>query len=155
MIAAGSILHYLDYTQHSHLEHITSLTRIDADTFVRLDRFTVRNLELFQSAAPEGKSLTDVIDKTLTPMGSRMLKKWVKFPLLNIEAITARQEGVEYFFRDTELRDRCAMILEQIGDLGRLIGRMSTRRASGRDLLTLGQSLRGAAEIKRLLLDSD
>lgn len=155
VIAAGSILHYLDYTQHSHLEHITSLTRIDADTFVRLDRFTVRNLELFQSAAPEGKSLTDVIDKTLTPMGSRMLKKWVKFPLLNIEAITARQEGVEYFFRDTELRDRCAMILEQIGDLGRLIGRMSTRRASGRDLLTLGQSLRGAAEIKRLLLDSD
>ncbi|MCM1153546.1 MAG: DNA mismatch repair protein MutS [Muribaculum sp.] len=155
VIAAGSILHYLDYTCHTNIKHIVSLTRIDSDRYVRLDRFTIRNLELINSTAEEGRSLVDVIDKTLTPMGSRMLRRWILFPLLDAEQIRARQEAVEEFFRNTGVRDSSADVLRRMGDLERLTGRMASRRATGRDLLSLRDALKAAADLKRILTSSD
>lgn len=155
VIAAGSILHYLDYTQHNHISHISSLNRIDGDKYVRLDRFTVRNLELFDSYGPDGMTLRRVLDKCRTPMGSRMLAQWINFPLLSIPEITARQDAAEHFFRRPELRDSADDTLSSMGDLGRMVARMSSRRSCGRDLLALGRSLKAAADLKKILGDSD
>ncbi|MDE6218791.1 MAG: DNA mismatch repair protein MutS [Muribaculaceae bacterium] len=155
VIAAGSILHYLDYTKHSHLGHISSLIRLDGTKYVRLDRFTIRNLELLNPYTPEGKSLIDVVDKTFTPMGSRKLVRWIQFPLKDIEAIKERHDAVDSFFRNPEMREASAGILQRMGDLERMTGRMSTRRASGRDLLALAASLSAAADLKQQLLGSD
>lgn len=155
VIAAGSILYYLDYTKHTHVDHISSLVPFFSDRYVRLDRFTVRNLELINSYTSEGKSLIDVIDRTLTPMGSRMLVKWLTFPLLEVGHIRARQEAVEYFFRDVELREKAGSILQAVGDLERLTSKMSTRRANGRDILALAASLKAVADLKRELQTCD
>ncbi|MCM1475895.1 MAG: DNA mismatch repair protein MutS [Muribaculaceae bacterium] len=155
IIAAGSILHYLDYTKHNHLGHISSLNRIDDSKYVRLDRFTLRNLEIINAATPEGKSLIDIIDKTATPMGSRMLVRWLQFPLLDIDRIRARHDAVDYFFRDAGTREDSRSTLQSMGDLERLVARMSTRRASGRDLLSLRDSLKNGAYLKRILGNAD
>ncbi len=155
VVAAGSLLHYLDLTQHNHISHITSLARIDGDRFVRLDRFTVRNLELIQPLAAEGKSLLQVIDKTVTPMGSRKMRSWLSFPLLDVKEIVRRQDAVEYFFRDTICRDRCEEALRGVGDLERLMAKLASRRITPREFVQMRDSLKSVEMLRRLLLDTD
>ena len=155
VIAAGSLLHYLDITQHTDISHITTLGRIDRDLYMHLDKFTVRNLELLYPLSEGGISLLSVIDKTLTPMGARLLRKWLSFPLLNIEEIRKRQDGAEYFFRDPECRERVEDALRGIGDLERLGAKVSARRITPRDFLRLRDALEGCALIKQTLEDCD
>lgn len=154
VIAAGSLLHYLDLTEHKNLSHLTSISRIDENSSMRLDPFTVRNLEILDSMAPEGTALIDVIDLTLSPMGSRLLRKWLSFPLLDIKRIEKRQNVVEYFFRDTTCRQQIEIILRKTGDLQRLVSRLSTLKANPRDLLQLSASLNAAAALKKTLSET-
>lgn len=151
VIAAGSLLHYLDLTKHENTRHITTLARIDGDRYVRLDRFTLRNLELIDSSSEEGMSLLNVIDRTLTPMGARLLHRWLPFPLIDVNEIRHRHDAVEFFFRYPELRDNIAEMLRHTGDIERLGGKLSTRRISPRDFLTLKDSLFAAARIRKWL----
>lgn len=154
VVAAGSLLYYLDLTQHTNISHITSLARIDGDRYVRLDKFTIRNLELLNPLAEEGLSLLKVIDKTVTPMGGRKLRSWVSFPLLDIEEITRRQDAVEYFFRDVACRDRCEEALRRIGDLERLMAKLASNRIGPRDFVSLRDSLRAADTLRNVLSES-
>ncbi|MCM1291845.1 MAG: DNA mismatch repair protein MutS [Prevotella sp.] len=154
-IAAGSILHYLDITRHEQTAHITALSRIEEDKYVRLDKFTIRNLELLQPMSGEGKSLVDVIDKTCTPMGARMLRRWLLFPLLDVAEINSRLDAVEYFFRDTESREQTFAALSSMGDMERLISKVSTRRAGPRDLLALRDSVNAVVRLKSVMENSD
>lgn len=154
VIAAGSLLHYLDITQHTETRHIATLGRIDQDKYVRLDRFTVRNLELTQPLVPEGMSLLKVIDATLTPMGARRLHQWLSFPLLDIEEIRTRQNGVEYFFRDPALRDRVEDALRGVGDMQRLAGKVASKRIGPRDFLRLRDSIEASEAIRVALSEA-
>ena len=153
IIAAGSILHYLDLTGHSNIGHITSLRRIGNDRFVTLDRFTIRNLELVQPLTPEGLSLLQVLDHTQTPMGGRRLRNWLLFPITDIAEITRRQDAVEYFFKDPGLRDRAGDCLRRMGDLDHLISRLGARRIGPREVISLRDSLQAASDLKRILSD--
>ena len=153
-VAAGAIFHYLDYTGHTHLANITSLGLIDTEAFMRLDSFTVRNLELLNSREPDGLSLYKVINRTITPMGARMLQQWISFPLLSIDDIIFRQNAVEYFFKDRELRTAVTEALKGIGDLSRLAGRVTNRKISPRELLQLGSALWNVTSLKNSLLHS-
>lgn len=153
IIAAGSILHYLDLTGHSNIGHITSLRRIGNDRFVTLDRFTIRNLELVQPLTPEGMSLLQVLDHTQTPMGGRRLRNWLLFPITDIAEITRRQDAVEYFFKDPGLRDRAGDCLRRMGDLDHLISRLGARRIGPREVISLRDSLQAASDLKRILAD--
>lgn len=155
VIAAGSILHYLDITGHTSLGHITSLRRIGHERFVTLDRFTIRNLELVDSLTPEGMSLLQVLDHTSTPMGGRRLRNWLLFPVTDIAEITRRQDVVEYFFRDPGFRDRAEEVLRRVGDLDRLVSRLGAGRISPRDAVALGNSLEATASLRRLLQQTD
>lgn len=155
VVAAGSLLYYLDLTQHTNISHITSLGRIDGDRYVRLDKFTIRNLELLSSLAEEGLSLLKVIDKTVTPMGGRKLRSWLSFPLLDIEDITRRQDAVEYFFRDVACRERSEEVLRGIGDLERLMAKLASNRIGPRDMVSLRDSLRAADNLRILLSETD
>ena len=105
IVASGAILCYLDITQHNQIGHITTLSRIEEDRYVRLDKFTIRNLELIDSMSEDGKSLLSVIDRTLSPMGARLLRRWILFPLKDVEQINRRLNVVEHFFKDTEGRE--------------------------------------------------
>lgn len=153
VIAAGSIMHYLDFTSHTHTRHITSISRIDSSQYMYVDRFTMRNLEILAPAFEGGMSLIEVLDKTVTPMGARQLRHWIAMPLLDIKGITARQDAVEYFFRDPRLREALTETLRRVGDLHRLAGRLSTQRISPREMLQLAASLE-AADITAKMLDS-
>lgn len=153
--ASGAILHYLDITQHTKISHITSISRIDEERYVRLDRFTVRNLELVQSIGEEGKSLLDVIDRTISPMGARLLRRWLLFPLKDVEEINSRLDIVEYFFRDPEMRDEMSLQLSAIGDLERLISKVAVGRISPREVVQLRNSAMAIAPIARMCMESD
>lgn len=153
-IAAGAIFHYLDYTGHTHLANITSLGMIDTEAYMRLDGFTVRNLELIESREPDGLSLYRVINKTITPMGARRLQQWISFPLLDTEKIAFRQNAVEYFFKDREMRSSVMEALKGIGDLSRLASRVTNRKISPRELLQLGSALWNVTSLKRNLIGS-
>lgn len=155
VIAAGSLLHYLDITQHTNISHITTLGRIDNGRFVHMDRFTVRNLELVSSQSEDGLSLLDVLDKTITPMGGRRLRNWINFPLLDIQEINRRQDAVEYFFRDTTFREQVSETLRQIGDLERLMGQLAVARTSPRGFLALRDSIQGTLALKEILSQSN
>ena len=137
IIASGAILYYLDQTQHTHISHITALSRIEEDRYVRLDKFTVRSLELVGTMNDEGTSLLDVIDKTISPMGSRMLRRWILFPLKDVKPIQERQEVVDYFFREPETKELLDTQLEQIGDLERIISKVAVGRVSPREVVQL------------------
>lgn len=154
IVAAGAILHYLDITQHTRISHIASISRIEEQKYVRLDRFTVRNLELVESMSSEGKSLLDVIDRTVTPMGARMLRRWLLFPLKDVAAVNARLNVVEYFFRTPDSRSELKMQLEQIGDLERLIGKVAVGRVTPRELVTLRGALAAIEPVKRICVES-
>ena len=154
IIASGAILYYLDQTQHTHISHITSLSRIEEDRYVRLDKFTVRSLELVSTMNEEGTSLLDVIDKTISPMGSRMLRRWILFPLKDVKPIQERQEVVEYFFRHPETKDLLDTQLEQIGDLERIISKVAVGRVSPREVVQLKIALRAIEPIKKACEES-
>ena len=148
VIAAGSILHYLDLTHHQQTGHITQLSRIEEDRYVWLDRFTVRNLELYSSSNEGAKTLVDVLDKTISPMGSRLLKRWIAFPLKDVKPINERLGVVEYLFKDTELKTLLHEQISLIGDLERIISKVAVGRISPREVVQLKVALRAIEPIK-------
>lgn len=148
LIAAGAILTYLELTQHTQTSHITALRRIEEDSYVRLDRFTTRNLELISPMAEGGTSLLQVIDRTLTPMGGRMLHRWVIFPLRSVKAISERLDSVEHFFKQPDFRELCEMELPKIGDMERIVSRVAVGRVTPRELQQLRMALESTALLK-------
>ncbi|HUM88596.1 MAG TPA: DNA mismatch repair protein MutS, partial [Prolixibacteraceae bacterium] len=154
IIAAGAILYYLDITQHHHIKHISNLSRIEEERFVWLDRFTIRNLELINPLNEGGKTLLSVIDKTLTPMGARMLKRWISFPLKNVKAINNRLDMVECLVQKTELKEQIEENIRVIGDLERLISKVAVQRINPREVVQLKIALKAIEPIRRLCIDS-
>lgn len=150
IVAAGAILHYLDLTQHTHIQHINSISRIEEDRYVRLDRFTVRNLELVQPLDEDGKSLLSVIDRTVTPMGSRLLRRWLLFPLKDPKAINDRLDVVQYFFRSPDERDELCDLLKCIGDLERLVAKVASERISPREMLQVRNALNAVEPVAKI-----
>ena len=155
VVAAGAILQYLEMTQHTHLGHITSLRRIEEDRYVRLDKFTIRSLELLQSMQDDGVSLLDVIDRTVTPMGARMLKRWIVFPLMDVASINKRLDVVETFFRKPDFRQAVDDNLHRIGDMERIISKVAVGRVSPREVVQLKLALQAIIPIKTACLYSD
>ena len=151
IIASGAGLHYLDITRHTRTGHISRLSRIEEETFVRLDKFTVRNLEILTSLGDEGKSLLDVIDRTVSPMGARMVRRWLTFPLKDPKAINRRLDAVEFFFKQPDMRDLLREQLERIGDLERLISKVAVNRITPREMVQVRHALAAIAPIKELL----
>ena len=148
LVAAGVILTYLELTQHTQTSHITALRRIEEDSYVRLDRFTTRNLELVSPMAEGGTSLLQVIDRTLTPMGGRMLHRWLIFPLRAVKAIGERLDSVEHFFKHPDFRELCEMELPKIGDMERIVSRVAVGRVNPRELQQLRMALESTALLK-------
>ena len=155
IVAAGVILYYLEQTQHTHIKHISRISRIEESRYMHLDRFTIRSLELLQAMNSGGDSLLKVIDKTVTAMGGRMLYRWLSFPLKDPAQIRERQDVVDQFFREPELRDQILELLHGIGDLERLSSKIATQRIGPRDFIQLKQSLENIAPIKQMCADSD
>lgn len=145
--SAGAILYYLDSTQHTQTQHITHISRIENERYVWMDKFTIRNLELFQTTSPEGRSLADVLDCTQTPMGSRMLRRWIAFPLKEIERIEKRQSYVERYYNDTETADWLRGRLPLVGDMERVVSKVAVGRGTPRTLVQLKVALQAVAEI--------
>lgn len=148
IIASGAILQYLDITQHYNISHITTLSRIEEEKFVRLDKFTIRNLELLNSMNEGGSSLLNVLDKTTTPMASRLLKRWIVFPLKDVNAINNRLNVVEYLFKHPQLKELLIDQLHQIGDLERIISKVAVGRVSPREVVQLKVALQAIEPIK-------
>ncbi len=155
VIASGAILQYLDMTQHEHVRHITSLSRIEEEKYVRIDKFTARSLELIGSMNDGGTSLLDVIDHTISPMGARMLKRWIVFPLKDIKPINQRLDVVEYFFRNPDFRDIVEEKLHLIGDLERIVSKAAVGRISPREVVQLKIALQAIEPIKQVCMEAD
>ena len=155
IIASGAILQYLIMTQHTQIGHITSLARIEEDKYVRLDKFTVRSLELMGSMNDGGSSLLDVIDKTISPMGARLLKRWMVFPLKDVKPINGRLDVVEYFFWKPEFKGVIEEQLHLIGDLERIISKVAVGRVSPREVVALKVALQAIEPIKEACMDAD
>ena len=154
IIAAGSLLYYLDITQHKQISHITALSRIEEERYVRLDKFTVRSLELLNTMNEGGKSLLDVIDRTTSPMGARMLKRWIVFPLKDIRPINERLDVVEYFFKEPEVKEEIDQQLSLIGDMERLISKVAVGRISPREVVQLKVALSAIEPIRDICIRS-
>lgn len=154
IVAAGAILHYLDLTQHTRISHINSISRIEEGKYVRLDRFTIRNLELFQPLDSDGKSLLGVIDRTVTPMGARMLRRWLQMPIRDPKAINERLDVVEYFFRSPDAREDVAEYLKSVGDLERLATKVACERISPRELLQVRNALAAVIPLRKICQES-
>ena len=154
IIAAGVILHYLGENKHSQLAHISRISKLDQDSFLWLDRFTVKNLELLEPTHPQGTALADILNFTRSPMGSRLLKKWIVMPLRNLKAIQERLEATAFLFDNETLGHRLQLQLAQIGDLERLITKISLLRANPREVVYVRRALQCIAEIKILLSDT-
>ena len=152
IVAAGAVLQYLEMTQHTHISHITGISRIEEEKYVRLDKFTIRSLELIQTLQEDGTSLLDVVDKTVTPMGGRMLRRWLVFPLKNARQIDDRLDVVEYFFREPEFRELADEQLHRIGDLERIISKVAVGRVSPREIVQLKTALEAVKPIKTACL---
>lgn len=150
VVAAGAILYYLSETQHNKLEHITAINRIAEDEYVWMDRFTVRNLELYGSQSVNAVTLLDVIDKTISPMGGRLLKRWLALPLKNVARIQQRHQVVSYLLNDNQTFDKIRNYTKQIGDLERLISKVATQKVSPREVIQLKNSLEAIVPIKAL-----
>ena len=155
IIAAGAILRYLELTQHTQLQHITTISRIEEERYVRLDKFTVRNLELLQPMNDGGRSLLDVLDRTITPMGARMLHRWLLFPLRDTLQINRRLDIVDHYFRQPEFRELMTEQLHLIGDLERITSKVSVGRVSPRDIVQLRVALQAIEPIKAACLAAD
>ena len=148
IVASGAILHYLDLTQHTNLGHVSGLSRIEEDKYVWLDRFTIRNLELFASINEGAKTLVQVIDKTISPMGARLLKRWIALPLKEVSAINNRLDVVQHFIQQPELKTEIEEQLRQVGDLERIIGKVAVGRINPREVVQLKHALRAIVPIK-------
>lgn len=155
IVAAGAILHYLDITHHQQTAHITHLSRIEEERYVWLDRFTVRNLELFESINEGGRSLCDIIDKTISPMGARLLKRWIAFPLKNVQQINERLNVVEYFFKHPDVKLQIEENIALIGDLERLVSKVAVGRINPREVVQLKVALKAIEPIKKICSATD
>ena len=155
VVASGAILQYLELTQHTQLSHVTSLSRIEEEKYVRLDKFTIRSLELTDTMQDEGSSLISVIDHTITPMGSRMLRRWVVFPLKDEKPINERLDIVDYFFRHPDFRQCIENQLHLIGDLERIVSKVSTGRVSPREMMQLKVALQAIEPIKNVCMSAE
>lgn len=155
VVAAGAIMQYLEMTQHTHIGHITSLRRIEEDRYVRLDKFTIRSLELLGSMQEDGSSLLDVIDRTTTAMGARMLKRWTVFPLRDVATIGKRLDVVETFFRKPDFRQVIDEHLHRIGDIERIISKVAVGRVSPREVVQMKLALQALVPVKSACLSSD
>ena len=155
IIASGAILQYLIMTQHTQIGHITSLARIEEDKYVRLDKFTVRSLELMGSMNDGGSSLLSVIDRTICPMGARLMKRWLVFPLKDVRPINDRLDVVEYFFRQPDFRNLVEEQLHRIGDLERILSKVAVGRVSPREVVALKVALQAVEPIKQACLEAD
>lgn len=154
IIASGAILHYLDITQHHQIKHISKLSRIEEDHYVWLDKFTIRNLELFNSINEGAKTLCDVLDLTISPMGSRLLKRWIALPLKDLAPINERLDIVEYFLKNTKEKSEIAELLGQVGDLERIISKVAVGRISPREVVQLKIALAAVKPIKDICENS-
>ena len=152
MIAAGAILQYLELTQHTQIAHITSLQRIEEEKYVRLDKFTIRSLELIQPMQDDGKSLLDVVDRTVSPMGGRLLRRWLVFPLKDERPINERLDIVEYYYREPDFRQCIDEQLHRVGDLERIISKVAVGRVSPREVVQLKTALQAIQPIKTACL---
>ena len=152
VIAAGAIMQYLEITQHTHINHITSLKRLEEEKYVRLDKFTIRSLELLQPMQDDGTSLLGVIDRTVTPMGGRLLRRWMVFPLKDVRQIADRQDVVDYFFKQPDFRHLVDEQLHRVGDLERIISKVAVGRASPREVVQLKHALMAVQPIKTACL---
>jgi DNA mismatch repair protein MutS len=155
IVAAGAILHYLDLTHHQQTGHITQLSRIEEERFVWLDRFTVRNLELYGTINEGGRTLLDVIDRTISPMGARMLKRWVAFPLKDVKPINERLSVVEHFFKNPDLKVLLEQNIALIGDLERIISKVAVGRINPREVVQLKIALQAIEPIKQACTHTD
>ncbi|MFT7073003.1 MAG: DNA mismatch repair protein MutS [Patiriisocius sp.] len=155
IIAAGAALHYLGETQHNKLQHITKVSRIAEDEYVWMDRFTIRNLELYHSNHQNAVTLLDVIDKTISPMGGRLLKRWMALPLKSVEKITRRHEVVSYLLENVLVLDKMQTNTKRIGDLERLISKVATGKISPREVIQLKNSLEATVPVKALAINSN
>ena len=155
IVAAGAILFYLEQTQHTQIRHIRTIARIEESRYVRLDRFTVRSLELIDSMNEGGQSLLSVIDKTVSPMGGRMLHRWLLFPLKDVKRIEQRQNVVEEFFRQPDFRDSIEELLQRIGDIERIASKIATQRVSPREMVQLRVALDAIAPIRQMCCESE
>ena len=154
IVAAGAVLFYLDQTQHFQTSHITQISRIHSENFVWLDKFTIRNLELFSTGYGDGKALVDVLDDTRTAMGARLLRRYVAFPLKSIDAINSRLNIVDSFFREPEIKDTLLSLLSDVGDLERLVSKIAVLRVNPREVVQLKVALTAIEQIRELLLSS-
>ena len=155
IIAAGAVLHYLSETQHRKLAHIKNITRIPKDNYVWMDRFTVENLELYGSSSQNAVPLLSIIDKTISPMGGRLLKRWLTLPLKNVKKIRYRHELVEYFLSNDDFQETIQYQLQQISDIERLISKVATGKVSPRETILLKNSLKAIVPIKKKALESN
>ncbi|MFA6717973.1 MAG: DNA mismatch repair protein MutS [Prevotella sp.] len=155
IVASGAIMQYLEITQHTNINHITSLKRIEEEKYVRLDKFTIRSLEILQSMQDDGVSLLNVIDHTVTPMGGRLLRRWMVFPLKDVAQITDRQDIVEYFFKHPDFRQVVDEQLHRVGDLERIISKVAVGRVSPREVVQLKNALMAIQPIKMACLNAD
>jgi DNA mismatch repair protein MutS len=154
IIAAGAILHYLDLTQHFQIKHISKLSRLEEDRYVWLDKFTIRNLELFRSINEGARTLCDVLDKTVSPMGSRLLKRWIALPLKGIAPINERLDVVEFYLKHPEFREEIKEYLNLIGDLERIVSKAAVGRVSPREIVQLKLALQAILPLKELCTSS-
>lgn len=154
LIAAGAIIHYLKDTEHPNLQHVSALQRIDREDFLWMDRFTIRNLELVSRNSEAGHTLLDVLDSTVSPMGARLLKRWIIFPLKDISKINERLELVEFFIKETELRTKLMQAIRQCGDIERLVSKIPLKKVNPREILQLARGLKQAETVKQACLSS-
>jgi DNA mismatch repair protein MutS len=150
IIAAGAVLHYLKDTEHPNLQHITSVQRIDKEDFLWMDRFTVRNLELLNSSIEGGHSLLKILDNTISPMGARLLRRWIVMPLLDIGKINERLDSVEFFIKEVDLRNKIMQHTKQCGDVERLVSRIPMKKITPREVRQIARGLQHIAELRKL-----
>src|SRR5690606_1987487 len=151
IVAAGVALHYLNETEHRNLQHISTISRIEEDRYMWLDRFTVRNLELVDSANEQAITLADVLDQTASPMGARLLKRWMVMPLKDEQAISERLDVVNYFYTNKDLREKLVHEIKQIGDLERLISKIGLQKANPREVIQLKRALYAIEKLQQLI----
>ena len=154
IIAAGTILHYLKDTEHSNLQHITSIQRINQDEHLWMDRFTIRNLELVQSTVENGRTLLNTIDHTVSPMGARLMKRWVVLPLKDKHRINERLSAVEFLIKETDLRNNLVQHIKRCGDMERLVSKIPLKKISPREVLQIARGLQMVAFIKNVIDDT-
>ncbi|MBL7731649.1 MAG: DNA mismatch repair protein MutS [Chitinophagaceae bacterium] len=153
LVAAGAIIHYLRDTEHPNLQHIASMQRIDRDDFLWMDRFTIKNLELVHNAADNNTTLINILDSTVSPMGARLLKRWIIFPLKDIHKINERLDTVEFLVKDTDLRNRITQHIKQCGDIERLVSKIPLKKINPREVLLLARGLKQVDAIKQLCIN--